>query len=84
MYLICKAQCLNIGACRSHADVKLLYAIVEEHFALVEKVNTEKMFSDNSALLAQKISDSVIADVLFLKEKMIIPELSLKYPSLFK
>lgn len=67
-------------------DLPMIVGAVEEYLALQQLVQSEKLLieSGESEKVSRKLERNVLADIIYLKQKLIIPELSLKYPALFK
>lgn len=68
------------------SDYPIICRVVDEYLALKERSETDSRATQSKdfMLLYQKVEESVMQDLIFLKQKLILPELNLKYPQLFK
>lgn len=67
------------------SDLAIICKVVDDYLALKQSAASDARSSSPEFLrLSQKVEESILQDLIFLKQKLILPELSIKYPQLFK
>ncbi len=67
-------------------DLPTVIGVVEQYLALQKYVETERVFVEDGEQdrMYRRLERNILMDIVFLKQKLVLPELSLKYPAIFK